>query len=149
MQWNFNFLFPQIQSYFNQNFSVQLKLYGEVKLKILPYPKVSITNIKYSDSNEITDILIPKTQVKVNLLKIFNKDELLDLYNISLYNAKIKVADLDNDEYYDILKQYISRAGKHSSKVFFKNAEVEFIDKGSALPIRKLDNLSLTFPQLI
>ena len=145
MQWNFNFLFPQIQSYFNQNFSVELKLYGEVKLKILPYPKVSITNIKYSDSNEITDILIPKTQVKVNLLKIFNKDELLDLYNISLYNAKIKVADLDNDEYCDILKQYISRAGKHSSKVFFKNAEVEFIDKDSALPIRKLDNLSLTF----
>ena len=69
----------------------------------------------------------------------------MDLYNISLYNAKIKITDLDNDEYYDGLKQFISRSGKDSSKVYFKDAELEFIDKDSALAVRKLNNLSFTF----
>jgi hypothetical protein len=100
----FKFLIPQIQNYFDQNYSVKFKLYGEIKLKILPYPKVSITNIRYTDSENINDVFIPKAQVKVNLSKIFNKNKLLNLYNISLYNAKIKITDLDNDEYYDVFK---------------------------------------------
>ena len=145
MQWNLNFLFPQIQNYFDQNYSIKFKLYGEIKLKILPYPKVAITNIRYTDSESISDIFIPKAQVKINLLKLFNKNDLLDLYNISLYNAKIKIVDMDNDEYYNILKQYISRSGNHVSKVNLKNAELEFIDKDTALPVRKLNNLSFTF----
>ena len=70
IQWNFNFLFPQIQNYFSQNYSINFKLNGDIKIKILPFPKVSITNIKYSNDDGITEIIIPKVQMKINLLNV-------------------------------------------------------------------------------
>jgi hypothetical protein len=145
IQWNFNFLFPQIQNYFSKNYSINFKLDGDIKIKILPFPKVSITDIKYSDDDGITEIIIPKVQVKINLLKIFNKEELLDLYNTSLYNAKIKVLDLENQGYYEMLQKFLLKSNTDSTKIFLRNAELEFIDKDSALVKRKIEKLNLTF----
>lgn len=145
IQWNFNFLFPQIQNYFEQNYSINFKLNGEVKIKILPFPKVSITNLHYSDDEGITNVFIPKIQVKINLLKIFNKEELLDLYNTSLYDAKIKLPDLENQQYFEMLQKFLLKSGNRSSQVFLRNAELEFIDIDSALIKRKIEKLNLTF----
>jgi len=145
IQWNFDFLFPQIQNYFSQNYSINFKLNGEIKIKVLPFPKVSITDIKYSADDGITEVIIPKVQVKINLLKIFNKEELLDLYNTSLYNAKIKVIDLENQGYYEMLQKFLLKSSADSTKIFLRNAELEFIDKDSALVKRKIEKLNLTF----
>jgi len=145
IQWNFSFLFPQIQNYFSQNYSIDFKLNGDIKIKVLPFPKVSITNIKYSDNDGVTEIIIPKVQVKINLLKIFNKDEVLDLYNTSLYDAKIKVLDLENQGYYEMLQKFLLKSNTDSTKIFLRNAELEFIDKDSALVKRKIEKLNLTF----
>ena len=145
IRWNFNFLFPQIQNYFSQNYSINFKLNGDIKIKILPFPKVSITNIKYSNDDGITEIIIPKVQMKINLLKVFNKEELLDLYNTSLYDAKIKVLDLENQGYYEILRKFLLKSSAGSTKIVLRNAELELIDKDSALVKRTIEKLNITF----
>jgi hypothetical protein len=145
IQWNFNFLFPQIQNYFSQDYSINFKLNGDIKIKILPFPKISITNIKYSDDDGITEIIIPKVQVKINLLKIFNKEEILDLHNTSLYDAKIKVLDLENQGYYEILRKFLLKSSDDSTKIVLRNAELELVDKDSALVKRKIEKLNIIF----
>ena len=146
LQWNFNYFLPQIESYLSDNYPVNVKFLGEVKVKILPLPKVVITNIELSKKDNKQATYIPKVQIKINLLRFFMRMGILDLHSISLHHPKIKIYN-DASTYFRTLKEVISNQVHNdlSSKISIINGTLQVIDDDTEIVTKQMNNLHLSY----
>ena len=146
LQWNFNSFFPQIQSYLDSNYSLNVKLLGNIQLKILPLPKIIITDIEFSKKHDKCIILAPETQVTINFSGLFRNRGILDLHSISIYNPKIKLFN-DVLAHFQTLKEvFLNQVqNKWSSKISVINGTLQIIDDETEVIIKEMKNLNLSY----
>ena len=146
LQWSFNYLLPQIESYLADNYPVNVKFLGNAKVKILPLPKVVITNIELSKKDNKQVTYIPKVQIKINLLGFFMRMGILDLHSISLHHPKIKIYN-DASTYFRTLKEVISNQVHNdlSSKISIINGTLQVIDDDTEIVTKQMNNLHLSY----
>jgi hypothetical protein len=146
MQWNLNFLFPQIQSHATNNYSLNAKLLGDIKLEISPLPKITITNMELWDSSNEYKISVPKAQIKIGFLNLLSKQNFLDFNNITLFNPKIDISSDTGFNFKELNELYVDQFKNNtSSNVSIINGKIQFINEDTSGIVKQLENFNLSY----
>ena len=143
LQWSFNSFLPQVKNYLTDHYFLNVKSIGNIKVKLLPWPKIVITNIELSQSYDRSMIFVPETEIKINFLELFTTEKILDLQSMSIHHPQIKVY---NDIPVDLIKDMFLKQVQHnlSSKISVVNGTFQVIDDTEVV-IKEMKNLHLSY----